>query len=32
MRGGILTSANQNARNTLVSLLLGLGFEKVIVD
>jgi hypothetical protein len=32
MRGGILTSANQNARNTLVSLLLGLGFEKVNVD
>jgi hypothetical protein len=31
-RGGILTSANQNARNTLVSLLLGLGFEKVNVD
>lgn len=31
-RGGILTSANQNARNTLVSLLLGLGFEKVNVE
>ncbi len=31
-RGGILVSANQNARNTLVSLLLGLGFEKVTVD
>lgn len=32
VRGGILTSADQNARNTLVSLLLGLGFEKVNVD
>jgi hypothetical protein len=32
VRGGILVSATQNARNTLVSLLLGLGFEKVTVD
>jgi hypothetical protein len=32
VRGGILTSASQNARNTMVSLLLRLGFEKVSVD
>jgi len=31
-RGGILTVAGQNARNTLVSLLLGLGFEKATVE
>jgi hypothetical protein len=31
-QSGILASANQNARNTLVSLLLGLGFEKVNVN
>lgn len=31
-RGGILTAARQNARNTLTTMLLGLGFEKVEVD
>lgn len=31
-RGGILTTARQNARATLTALLLGLGFEKVEVD
>jgi hypothetical protein len=31
-RGGILMIAGQNARNTLVSLLLGLGFEKATVE
>jgi uncharacterized protein DUF4230 len=31
-RGGILTAARQNARNTLTTILLGLGFEKVEVD
>jgi uncharacterized protein DUF4230 len=32
VKGGILLSARQNARTTLTSLLLGLGFEKVEVD
>lgn len=32
VKGGILTSARQNARTTLTTLLLGLGFEKVEVD
>ncbi len=31
-KGGILKSAHDNARNTLTTLLLGLGFEKVEVD
>ncbi|HEX7284715.1 MAG TPA: DUF4230 domain-containing protein [Candidatus Angelobacter sp.] len=31
-RGGILTTARQNARATLTSLLLGMGFEKVEVE
>lgn len=31
-RSGILTTATQNARTTLTSLLLGLGFEKVEVE
>lgn len=31
-RGGILATARQNARTTLTTLLLGLGFEKVEVD
>jgi Protein of unknown function (DUF4230) len=31
-RGGILTTARQNARATITSLLLGMGFEKVEVE
>ncbi len=31
-RGGILNSARENARATLTSLLLGMGFEKVDVE
>jgi len=30
--GGIMNTARQNARTTVTSLLLGLGFEKVEVD
>ena len=32
LQDGILNTARQNARNTITSLLLGLGFEKVEVD
>ncbi len=32
VKGGILIKAHENARTTLTSLLLGLGFEKVEVD
>jgi len=32
VKGGILTEAHENARTTLATLLLGLGFEKVEVD
>lgn len=31
-KGGILTKARENARTTLSSMLLGLGFEKVKID
>jgi hypothetical protein len=32
LQGGILSTARQNARTTITSLLAGLGFEKVEVD
>ena len=32
VKGGILIKAHENARTTLTTLLLGLGFEKVEVD
>lgn len=31
-KGGILTKAQENARNTLTTMLLGLGFEKVEIN